>query len=459
MDKNHKLQRYSHKDYSELVDFPVEIVGRDGVIRRYTFEDSIRLYQRRITFAPIRYRDRDLIDAEMHHCRHRIDQLRRSFFYRFGWGTPEDEQHPEEIFGDVAGELAAFIRRVLRVEGRPDVRLEPIEEGSDGASAWLLLPAGSDAGMLLYVYTFESNGPTPRTEEEREDARERFFAALKALEQGQDEGERMLAFHHAADCGFILTGQPGQFESLVSQSEDDGVIRDITPTRWDRLVDQIRLGQYQDALVSAQRLVKEQPLHRRGYVVGSALASFLGHTVEVEEMSLLGALHFPEDPDLQYWLGLTHWRQGRLDQASTSLTSTLTARPADTHARFLLFTVRFEQGRWFEAMRLLRDRSHRFEGGAERRGARLLDALSRATKMFALALGSGLVLSVTGLVLVPVLQLLALLPVVIGALFGVLAVVAFRHELQRLLGRQRFDDVPTWVRRAVREQERGSDLL
>ena len=28
MDKNWKLQRYDRKDYSELVEFPVEIVGR-----------------------------------------------------------------------------------------------------------------------------------------------------------------------------------------------------------------------------------------------------------------------------------------------------------------------------------------------------------------------------------------------------------------------------------------------
>ncbi len=38
MDKSRKLRRYLKKDYRQLVDFPVEIVGRDGVVRRYTFE-------------------------------------------------------------------------------------------------------------------------------------------------------------------------------------------------------------------------------------------------------------------------------------------------------------------------------------------------------------------------------------------------------------------------------------
>ena len=60
IDKSWKLQRYDRKDYTELVEFPVEIVGRDGVIRRYSFEDAIRLYQRRISFASVRYRDPDL---------------------------------------------------------------------------------------------------------------------------------------------------------------------------------------------------------------------------------------------------------------------------------------------------------------------------------------------------------------------------------------------------------------
>ena len=83
MDKDWKLQRYGRKDYSEIVDFPVEIVGRDGVVRRYSFEDSIRLYQRRITFAGIRYRETELIEAESQHCQSRIDQLRRSYFHRF----------------------------------------------------------------------------------------------------------------------------------------------------------------------------------------------------------------------------------------------------------------------------------------------------------------------------------------------------------------------------------------
>ncbi len=451
MDKNHKLQRYSHKDYSELVDFPVEIVGRDGVIRRYTFEDSIRLYQRRITFAPIRYRDRDLIDAEVDHCRYRIDQLRRSFFYRYGWGTPDGAPDPEAVFGELAGEVAAFLRRVLRCEGRPDVRVEPVEEGSDGVSTWFLLPAGARTGMLLNVHRFEGG--------EREMGRERFFAALETLQRPlrqhdgppdpDADGERLLAFHHTADCGLVLTGQGGQGDVLASLTRDDGVIRDIRPTRWDRLVDQVRLGQYQDAFGTARRLVREQPLHRRAYVVGAALASFLGAPQDAEELSVLGGLYFPDDADLAYWRGLSRWQQGRLREAGKDLHRALTMSPDDALARFLLVVVRFDQGRWLEASRVLRQRPAS-AARPERRDARRLDLLARAARLFALAGSAALGLVVVGLVLLPWLGALAVAPVALGALFGVLSMFALRQEVRRLLDLHRFDDVSAWVRRVGR---------
>ena len=64
-----RLRRYLRKDYSHVVEFPVEIVGRDGLVRRYSFDDSVRLYQRRIHSAVMRYDDGDLVDAEVRHCR------------------------------------------------------------------------------------------------------------------------------------------------------------------------------------------------------------------------------------------------------------------------------------------------------------------------------------------------------------------------------------------------------
>ena len=89
LNKSHKIRRYKRKDYTAVVEFPVEIIGRDGVVRRYSFEESIRLYQRRIASADLRYSDTELIEAEKQHCINRINQLRKSFFARNGWPALE----------------------------------------------------------------------------------------------------------------------------------------------------------------------------------------------------------------------------------------------------------------------------------------------------------------------------------------------------------------------------------
>ncbi|MFT7519286.1 MAG: tetratricopeptide (TPR) repeat protein [Kiritimatiellia bacterium] len=444
MDKNHKLHRYTHKDYSELVEFPVEIVGRDGIIRRYSFEDSIRLYQRRITFAPIRYRDAELVKAEVVHCRHRIDQLRRSFFYRFGWGTPEGEPNPEDTFGQFAGELAAFIRRVLRCDTRPDVRLEAVEERTDGVSMWLLIPAQHETGMLLYVYQFEE-----------ESTRETFFTSLKALERDED-GQQLVAFHHTADCGFILTGQAGEFDAIVNIANDDGIIRDITPTRWDRMIDRVRLGQYKDALATAQKILAEQPLHRRAYVVGSALASFLGQHLTAEEIATIGALYFPDDGDLHYWVGLSQYRQGLRSDAARSLQTSLDHRPRLAVARFLLVVCHLEQGRWFAAASALRavpSVSHE-----DRRAARLLRHLHTWSRWCLLIGSMGMCVVPLGAIFMVVQGWQGLIPLAFGATMAIVAWLVFRHQLSVLTSQQRFDDVGLWVRRTGQQSPSNDPL-
>ena len=37
MTKADKLKLYGQKDYTEVIEFPVELVGKDGVVRRYTY--------------------------------------------------------------------------------------------------------------------------------------------------------------------------------------------------------------------------------------------------------------------------------------------------------------------------------------------------------------------------------------------------------------------------------------
>ena len=108
MDKGRKLKRYGRKDYSQLVEFPVEIIGRDGVVRRYNFEQSVQLYQRRIASAGLRYSDASVVHAEVGHCRQRIQQLRRSYFVRHGWPALEQLDVFTQAGPGLAADLALF---------------------------------------------------------------------------------------------------------------------------------------------------------------------------------------------------------------------------------------------------------------------------------------------------------------------------------------------------------------
>ena len=81
-DGKERLQAYDGKDYSEIIEFPVELVDRDGVVRRYSYEESLAVYHRRIQSAPWRYADDELIRAEIGHCTRRIEQIKRSYSAR-----------------------------------------------------------------------------------------------------------------------------------------------------------------------------------------------------------------------------------------------------------------------------------------------------------------------------------------------------------------------------------------
>ena len=444
MDKNWKLQRYTQKDYAEVVDFPVEIVGRDGVVRRYRFEDSIRLYQRRITFAPARYRDVELIRAEVSHCRARIDQLRRSYFHRHGWGTPEGAVDPEALLGDLAGEVAAFLRRFLGCTGRPDVTVTPLEEDDTPSSQrWFVRSRLHDEGMLLMLHRFEGT--------EAEANREAFFNRLKDLERShrpEGDGERLLAFHHTMDCGLILTGRAGAFTEVPEAAEDEAESasdRSQEPTCWDYASEAIRRGDYGEALRHCQQVVAEQPWHRRAYIAGTVLATALARPVDAEELALLGARHFPDDGVLHFYLGIARLAQGRTDDASTDLVHALESAPSLAGARLLLAVVYLRRFRYNAAHKVL----VAGEGVEpdDRRAGRSLDKLTQRMQARRRLMTGAVAAFVIG-------GLLCLINLLVGALFmaigaGVAATVevAFREYLQRVAEQQRFDDVAAGLRR------------
>jgi hypothetical protein len=465
MEKNWRLQKYNRKDYSELVEFPVEIVGRDGVVRRYTFEDSIRLYRRRITFAPIRYRDSELVTAEVEHCRSRVDQLRRSYFYRYGWGTPEGQPAPVEVFGNLAGELAAFLCRVLKPEGRPEVRFEPVRDPVDGGdepgptvstdggatgdvTIWCVVPRGADSGMLLYVHRFE--GP------ETDRIRERFFQMLKVLERngrGEAEAERLIAFHHTVDCGFVLTGRGADFDALLGAPEPE-VDADLTP--WEVAEQRIRRGETSEALALCRRIVAEQPWHLSGYQCGAALANRLDKPLVGEELAMLGAHYFPEDAVLALECGLGRALQGRYDEAIPELERSLRLDGNLSAARVILAAVRARSFWTRPALAEL----NAVPGHEGDRATGLTTAVRRLRRWLVwrrALLAVGVATACSGLMVVLLGGWVGVAPVLIGALAMGLVRYGFDRELTTVVDLRRVDDLGAALRRVRRRS--GGPLI
>ena len=450
MDKNGKLQRYDRKDYTELVDFPVEIVGRDGVVRRYTFEDSIRLYQRRITFAPIRYRDADLIQAEANHCRSRIDQLRRSYFHRYGWGTPEGQSGAEQRFGELAGELAAFLCRVLEVEGRPEIRFDLLKSESaqeSAVSTWYVTPQCSQSGMLLYFHRFD--GP----QQDRD--RERFFTELRAFERTSHLGgdvERLIAFHHTVDCGFVLTGRAADFPTTVSAATDSKPV-EVATSPWDEALEMVRKGDHEAALRRCRQLVKEQPWHRNAYVAGSMLAAFLGEYVAGEDLALLGSRYYPNDGTLKYYLGLCRARLGRHEDAEVALRDSVKLTPSLVSARTLLVVELLQRRRHREAGELLTE-GREVEPDDKRAHAELMQLEQWIGWRRWMVRGGAVAVVVSTVMLwlsTGTMQLMAIVGGVLGFGLAGLAWFAFRRQLESIVARQRFEEISTGLRRLHRQ--------
>lgn len=345
MNKDRKLRRYRRKDYTEVVDFPVEIVGRDGMVRRYDFEASIRLYQRRMSFAAVRFHDDDLVNAEQGHCRARIEQLRRSYFHLFGWGTPEGGEGPESRDAEQAGELAGFLVRVLRATERLSIRFSRVEAEIQHADVWFVDTPHAPTGLLLYTFSFDKDDV---------EAPQRSFYTLvnglRAVEQAEGDAERLIASHHVADCAFVLTGRAEEVADLAAAAPDVSGPTEMAPTPWDEVRDLVRRGDFPTAFLRCRWILEGQPWHRDAYAVGAMLGVVLRRASDAEDMAFVGTRYFPKDAVLFYYLGLSRVHQNRLSAAADALMKALSLDPGLVVARSLLVLVAVESSSYVRAI-------------------------------------------------------------------------------------------------------------
>ncbi|MCK6531110.1 tetratricopeptide repeat protein [Myxococcota bacterium] len=223
MEKQDKLKRYLRKDYSELVEFPVELVDRDGVVRRYSFEESVEVYQRRIQTAAWRYDDADLIAAEVDHCTKRIEQIERSFLLRRQGGAFRGHEDMHSTVRPDPSVLAlldrayrgTLARAGYQIRGGADLQVPIVRlEGGEPAEAWRI-GFDEDEHHLLYVYRFAG--------EEGQATRDRFRAWSLAMRCAarlpSADVEHVLYVEEREDLGFALTGRVEMPAALRAQSE------------------------------------------------------------------------------------------------------------------------------------------------------------------------------------------------------------------------------------------------
>lgn len=373
MDKHRKLRKYRKKDYTMLVEFPVEIVGRNGVVRTYSFEDSIRLYQRRIASAGSRYDDHEVVEAEIDHCRQRIRQLRRSYFERYAWAAVRSLSSREIAGGEMAAEVAAFLARYAGSVDRAErFGIQAVESDSHARVWYLEPPSGSP--LLLYLYRLGPDEHCP--------AREEMQALVSTLEGclAQEDREHLHASHATADCGLLLTGsEPYQPpEEPIRRAMPEGVgLGYLDPVS--QAVAMLRAGKPEQALQLLDSVLAVQPSNRNAALTAALAAGQLGSPVQAELYARLAAAYHPGDAILIHQLGISLLQQHRLEEAEEAFAAALTMQPWLFPSRLLLVLLALHTGRLDDAVAMLDKRDER-EGRGQADATRAVSALVRRAR-------------------------------------------------------------------------------
>jgi len=296
--------------------------------------------------------------------------------------------------------------------------------------------------MLLYVHRFEGT--------DEDSVREEFFGGLKSLERDKNvsgSGERMVAFHHTNDCGFILTARGEEFAEIVVE-EPAEIAENPEPTQWDVLTDMVRRGQYEQALVVAHDLVRKQPWHRQGYMTGSMLASFLGYELTTDEISSLGAMYFPAQAELHYWSGLARRRQGQIAESEAPLRKAVELDQGLIAAQFFLAHTLIDQRKFKQLGLFLAE--HSAVKSDDRRGLLLMERMRQWLRWRRVMVWAGVISQLLGLVVVLFAGFIGLVPILSGLIITWVGARAFKSQLNRLTELHRFDDMVYWNRRIHR---------
>jgi hypothetical protein len=344
MDKHRKLSRYRQKDYTQLVDFPVEIVGRNGQIRIYSFEDSIRLYQRRVSTASSRYPDEEVVRAEVAHCRARIRQLRMSFFERYASPTLRgalDLGLDVEEAAEIVGLLARYSHGIPA-----ECALREI--GWQGHARVYFVELPGALARLLYLHRFQGAGAEGILQEHQ-----RLREALDVPGDGEDV-EHLHASHTTADLGLILTGrEPRPHDEALEELSALFGPWEPQPGPVQISAGLLRSGATAEALRILDSVLAEHPDDRNAALTASLAAAQAGDVSQAELYVRLALAYAPQDGVLLYQLGVVHFMRGQHEQAVEPLEQAVQRHPRLLPARLLAALLHLHLGRPAEARRLV----------------------------------------------------------------------------------------------------------
>ena len=287
-----------NKKYSDYIDFPVEIVGKDGVVRYYTFEESVSLYQRRIRLARLRYDTPAERKKELEHCSNRIAQLRRSFFARYGWESFKLINNlPQDLSIEFSGELSAYLRRQFGcgIQQTPAVLECLVEE----KGFWVFSISIQDWQGMLYCSA--------------ESGQIESIAAQFGREPKADV-EYILDTYAVRDFTVLVTSISGVLSVAIEQR--------IEPTPSINVIYQaISDGELLQGLALCIQLVDKQPYNKQAYWAGLILCEQLRVHSQGIMLAEMAIANFPNEMMFHkrkiesalrlgdYELGVQHWDQ------------------------------------------------------------------------------------------------------------------------------------------------------
>ncbi len=381
MSTEHKIQRYREKDYSEIVEFPVELVDRDGVVRLYSYEDSLRVYLRRIASAPWRYADDTIIAAEVDHCNKRIDQLRRSYLLRcqnLGAHLAFDQHTTDQcILGEGLTLLHEYLGEddedpdILDSAGVTDLEITALAEGEPPA-VYQVVRRSDDRLFLLYVYSADDAGAEEAFEEQR-------AVLANAATLGAGCGECLCLDRQGELAFFLLTERTSVVDEHAEAAVDDRVEPAVMSSpSWPggRNAEEVRPAQQafaaglaalrrrepEEAIRELRATIELNPYHREAYLAVSTLLDMMGEVEEGGMYVAMAVAYYPEDGLIRFAQGLNLLRQGQRREALVAFEAAAGLDSGLYQPRYfagLLFAI---DGRLADAERMLRagrDRTRR----------------------------------------------------------------------------------------------------